>query len=362
MNTIIKEILDQIINAGFEAYLVGGYPRDYYLSIKTDDYDITTNATPEELKLIFPKANFENAHYGRVTIENLEETIEITTYRKEENYHCHRFPQTVVFVKTLKEDLLRRDFIINTLCMDAQENYIDLLNAKKDLDDKIIQTVGNANQKIEQDALRILRAIRFASTLNFKLTPELVEAIRKNKDNLKDLSYFRKKEELNRIFVSKYVKKEIPLLKELEEPLEIYGLEHVNVDTSLLGIWAQLDFSPKYEFSRNERKGIEKIRILLEEDILDPFVLYTYGHYYCGIASEIKGIPKSKVLEAYQNLPIHHRTEIALSPKELERLVSKEMIGTVYDDLETQILKGSLENLKVFLKKYVIQKYNRRKQ
>lgn len=361
MNIVIKTILKKITDFGFEAYLVGGYPRDTYLGLKTNDYDITTNATPKQLKKIFPKANFSNAKYGSITIKNLDYFIEITTYRKEEEYLLHRFPQKITYVKTLNEDLLRRDFTINTLCMNEHGEYIDLLGARNDLEKKIIRVVGNTHNKIEQDSLRILRAIRFASNLHFRLDLDLQEAIKHYKNNIKELSYFRKKQELDRIFIGPNADYGISLLSNLEEPLEVYGLEKLNLNTSILGIWAQLDFSPKYEFSRNERKEIEKIRQLLKEDLYDPFILYTYGHYYCSVAAEIRNMSKNKILELYQNLPIHHRTEIAINVKELEILVSREMIGSVFEDLEIQILKGSLDNVKLLLKKYIIKKYRRRK-
>ena len=123
-----------------------------------------------------------------------------------------------------------------------------------------------------------------------------------------------------------------------------------------------LKFSSKYEFPSKEKKSIEIIKTILGKEVLDPFLLYQYGHYYISIAAEIKGISKNSVLELYQDLPIHHRSEIALTSKELEKMVSKDMISKVYEDLEEQILLGNLENLKIFLKKYIEGKYNRRKE
>lgn len=363
MKKIIKETLIKIKRAGYEAYIIGGYPRDYYLGKNTEDYDITTNAKPEELKKIFPQADDSHSKYGVIILKEKDCILEITTYRKEENYQRHRFPETIYYVDTLSEDLLRRDFIMNTLCMDENENFIDLLGARDNIDQKIIKVVGNVEQKIEEDAVRILRAIRFASTLNFRLDEELKDAIKKYKKNVKELSYFRKKEEIEKIFLSDYAEYGISLLEEfkLEEELEIDGFNQLNVHTSLLGIWAQLEYSSKYEFATKERKSIDIIRKLLEKNTLDPFLLYKYGYYYAFIVAEIKGEDKNKVLEFYQNLPIHHRSEIALTPKELEKIVPKEIINKVYEDLEMQILSENLENLKIFLKKYIVQKYDRRK-
>ncbi len=364
MKEIIREVLIKIKNAGYEAYLVGGYPRDYYLGKNTDDYDITTNAKPEELKMIFPHADDSDSKYGKIILKEENSMFEITTYRKEENYQNYRFPKDISYVDSLYEDLMRRDFIMNTLCMDENGNFIDLLKAKDDIDKKVITVVGETDKKIEEDAIRILRAIRFASSFNFTLSEELEKAIKKYKKNIKELSYFRKKEELNKIFLSDYAEYGISLLKkfELEEELEIERLDKLNIHTSLLGIWAQLKFSSKYEFPSKEKKSIEIIKTILGKEVLDPFLLYQYGHYYISIAAEIKGISKNSVLELYQDLPIHHRSEIALTSKELEKMVSKDMISKVYEDLEEQILLGNLENLKIFLKKYIEGKYNRRKE
>lgn len=195
-------ILKEIDSSGYEAYLVGGAPRDTYLGLEVTDFDICTNATPEELETIFPNLDMRFKHYGNVVLKR-KNTYEITTYRKEYSYLKHRRPSKVEYVNSLLEDLQRRDFIINTLCMDKDGNFVDLLGAKKDLDDRIIRTVGDANEKFEEDALRILRAIRFASTLNFALSKEVKEAILQNKQYLNDLSEERKKEELQKISSTK---------------------------------------------------------------------------------------------------------------------------------------------------------------
>lgn len=360
MEQILKNILQKLKTAGYEAYAVGGYPRDYYLGLKTNDFDITTNARPEDVKRIFPHADDKDKKYGKVSMRQEDYTIEITTYRTENSYSKHRKPIQITYTNDLKTDLYRRDFIMNTLCMDADGKWVDLLGAMDDIRHKRIRTVGDANIKIEEDALRILRAIRFATTLDFELDDDLKAAIQLYKENLRQLSSFRKQEELKRIFESKNVEKGIHLLKEIEAQLDLSGLDTLNPHTSYLGIWAQLTYS-NYEFSKSEQKEIEKLRTLLHEDILEPHILYQYGHYYCSVVAEIKGISKKHIIDAYQALPIHHRDEIAISSKELEQLVPKQMIKTVYQDLELQILSGNLENLKVFIKKYIVKNYNGRK-
>lgn len=246
--------LEQIETFGYEAFLVGGAPRNAYLNLPITDFDICTNATPEELSKIFKHLDRKFEQYGSVKLKENETCYEMTTYRKELSYISHRKPNQIMYVNSLKEDLQRRDFVMNTLCMNQKGEYVDLFNARKDIDDKIIRTVGEPNHKLEEDALRILRAIRFACTLNFQLDDSLKKAIQKNKRYLKDISYERKKEELEKIFPTK---KGISLLLEfgLEEELELPNLTKVK-SHNLKDIWKELDVFDKYPFSKKEKAMI----------------------------------------------------------------------------------------------------------
>ena len=190
------QILKLIQERGYDAYLVGGYPRDKYLGRDTNDIDICTNMPNEYLEELFHVTKTE---FLSSVIEFHNHTFEITRFRKDSNYEHHRFPKTVAYVSHLRDDLKRRDFIMNTLCIDADGNYVDMLGAKEDLDHKIIRAVGNPFEKLEEDALRILRAIRFACQLNFKIEKTLEEAILKNKHLVFVLSYRRIEQELTKI-------------------------------------------------------------------------------------------------------------------------------------------------------------------
>ena len=172
------EILKILNKNKFEAYIIGGYPRDLYLGNKSTDIDICTNAKYKDLKKIFKE--IKDNKYGSYKLKYKNQEYEITTYRKESKYLNNRFPKTK-YTKKLTKDLKRRDFIINTLCIDRYGSYIDLKNAKKDLDEKIIRLIG-PKTKIKEDALRILRAIRFATLLNFRIDKKLDQAIEKYKE------------------------------------------------------------------------------------------------------------------------------------------------------------------------------------
>lgn len=210
------EILTIIENNGYEAYIIGGYARDLYLGINNLDIDICTSAQFEELLDIFSANQIIYNNFGSMVLNYNNYSFEITTYRKEYKYEKNRFPKKIEFVNSLKEDLKRRDFIINTLCIDKFGNYIDLMGAREDLDKKIIRCVGNTDEKIHQDSLRILRAIRFATKLNFKLDNKLKETIKKNGYLLLNLSSRRKENEINKILNDNNKNYGLKLIKELE--------------------------------------------------------------------------------------------------------------------------------------------------
>ena len=213
MEETVVKILKEINNHGYEAYLVGGYPRDRYMNIYSTDYDICTNADIDILKSFL---NVEKVEFLSSIVKEDNKVFEITRYRKDLEYKNHIYPKKVVPANSLIEDLQRRDFIINTLCMDADGNYIDLLNARNDIDNKIIRTVGNADDKICEDILRSLRAVRFATVLNFTLDEDLKKAIKKHRDLIKLLSVNRINKEIDKILNSKNKHYGISLLEELD--------------------------------------------------------------------------------------------------------------------------------------------------
>lgn len=185
MYKIALKILTKLNNMGYEAYIVGGFARDKYLGVFSNDIDICTSATPDTIKKYF-KIIKDNSKFGSVIIKENNFEYEITTFR-EDRYQDSRYPK-VSFVKDLEKDLERRDFIINTLCIDKNGDYVDKKGAIYDLDHKIITCVGNPNIKFNEDPIRILRAIRFASKLGFSLSDDINYAIDKQKSKLKNLS------------------------------------------------------------------------------------------------------------------------------------------------------------------------------
>lgn len=351
------EILNRFYENGYKAYIVGGYVRDSLLNIKTSDIDITTNAKPMEIKKIFPDCRIKSDCYGAVIIKYKNYHFDVTTMREEMEYLDSRHPSSVIYVNDLEKDLLRRDFTINALCYDKDGKLIDLINGKQDLDKHIIRTIGDSNKSFSDDALRILRAIRFASLLDFKLSDEVVKAIIENKHLLKKLSSARKKDELDKIFGSKKAYEGIKLIKELGlvDALNLTNIDRVKDYSDIVGIWAMIN-TDAYNFSSSEKELIEKINIVYEMDNLDNKVLYQYGMYVNILAGINKGIDKKQIIEKYENLPIKNKDEIEISAKEICEIYKRSpgaFISDVYHDLENKILNYEIENNNFSIKEYL---------
>ena len=364
LNNALK-LLKEIDNKGFESYVVGGFVRDYLLGIESNDIDICTNATPKDIKEIFKDRCLPGDDYGSITVVIKNVNYEITTFRKDIGYSDNRHPNEIKYIDSLEEDLLRRDFTINTICMDKDGYIIDHLGGKKDLDSKIIRAVGDSLEKFREDSLRILRAIRFATILDFNLDEDTFEAIKKTKGLLANLSYNRKKDELDKIFTSPNFRKGIRLLLDLglDKELEIPNLYKVldSDVTSSIGIWSILNVGDKYPFNKNEMDLIDNVNKVIELDNLNPSVLYKYGLYVNSVAGKIKKDDIKRITETYNNLIIKSRKEINITAEEIMAILNREpgeYLKDIYDDLEEEILYNRLENVKTSISKYIKDKYS----
>lgn len=360
LNVALK-VIEEIEQHGYKAYIVGGMVRNHLLGIPSNDVDITTNATPMEIKDIFTEAE-PSEDYGAVTVTLKGIKYEITTFRREDSYLDHRRPSKIEYIDDLEEDLKRRDFTINTMCMDSKGNIIDYLGGQDDLDARIIRSVGDADKKFNEDALRMLRAVRFAAILDFDLDKEVVEAIEKNKHFLRDLSYQRKKEELDKIFSSPNSSKGLKLLDDLglDDELEIHNLSKVGSVNSSIGIWSVLDYADKYPFSSNEKELIKSIRCAVEQNNLDPMTLYKYGLYANSVAGSIKNIDIKDITESYNNLVIHGRKELNITSDEIMNLLNREpgeYMSEIYKDIEHAVLYKTLSNTREDILAYINSNY-----
>ncbi len=211
-----KIIINVLKNHGYQAYAVGGFVRNFLLGIPVLDVDVTTSATPEQILEVFKdyKVYLTGIKHGTVTVNAGGENIEVTTFRVDGEYSDSRHPDTVKFVTDIKGDLLRRDFTINAMAYDG-ETLIDLYGGRKDLEDKIIRAVGEPTKRFQEDALRILRALRFSSVLDFEIEKETAQAMLENKHLLKSVSIERVFSELNKILLGRGVERVLTKYKEI---------------------------------------------------------------------------------------------------------------------------------------------------
>lgn len=202
-----RGILKKINEAGFMAYLVGGSVRDHLMGKKPYDFDIATNALPEDIKAIFPDTRDTGIKHGTVTAIVDEVKYEITTFRADGEYIDGRRPGSVNFINDLNTDLSRRDFTINAIALDAEGNMIDPFEGKKHIDEKKIQTVGDPDSRFDEDSLRMIRAVRFSCQLGFEIEPVTLKAIKNNRKKIRNVSRERITDEIIKIVNSRHVEK-----------------------------------------------------------------------------------------------------------------------------------------------------------
>jgi len=206
----IKNVLERMDRNNFEAYLVGGCVRDMLRRVEPMDWDIATNANPEEIQRVFPDSFCNNA-FGTVTVSG----VEITPFRTEEKYSDKRHPDKVEWAKTIEEDLSRRDFTVNAMAMKVDLKVIDPFKGKRDLEKKMVRAVGKAEDRFGEDALRMMRAVRFATVLGFKIEKKTLKAIKENLTWIGVISKERIRDELMKIITSSRAAEGIELLREL---------------------------------------------------------------------------------------------------------------------------------------------------
>lgn len=360
MDKIIKNILLKIEDEGFEAYLVGGFVRDYLLGRKTYDVDICTNALPAQLHKIFPNSNNSNK-YGGFNLKVKHYNIDITTYRKEIKYE-NRKPTFVVYISNLLEDLKRRDFTINAICMDESEKILDPLNGMADLQNRKITLIGDILNKLTQDPLRILRAIRFSTILDFDIDINLYQAIKDNVNLVSTLSKQRVKDELNKILLSDNYKKGLKLIKDLKLD-EVLGLKYdiVIKCSDINMMWAQIETN-KIPFTKVEKNYIIKLKELMVGGVINQYTLFKYGLYLNSVASEYLGIDKKYINKLYKKMPIKNEKDLNISSNDImENLKIKPgiVIKNIKNHLIKKVLQQEIKNDRKVLIKYIVMNQKR---
>lgn len=200
------KIIEKLEKSGHEAFFVGGCVRDVLMGRTPGDIDITTSASPDEVMSVFEKTYPTGINHGTVTVAEAGITAEVTTYRSEKGYRDFRHPDGVEFVSDIKEDLARRDFTINAIAYNPTRGILDVFGGQKDIENKIIRCVGEPERRFSEDALRMIRAVRFSAMLGFEIEPETLAAIQKNAHLAKNISKERIAVEFEKTVLGKFAR------------------------------------------------------------------------------------------------------------------------------------------------------------
>ncbi len=212
---LAREIIDRLRGLGHEAYLAGGCVRDMFLGTTPKDYDVATDALAEQIKASFPDSVAVGAKFGVVLVRSGSAQVEVATFRREHDYLDGRRPESVSFTRSAKEDAQRRDFTINGLLFDpVEEKYHDYVGGRKDLESRLIRAIGAPAERLAEDKLRILRAVRFAARLRFDIESKTMEAIQAHCDEIGEISAERIRDEMNRILTEGGARRGFELLNE----------------------------------------------------------------------------------------------------------------------------------------------------
>ncbi len=346
-------VLNKIVEAGFEAYFVGGSVRDRVLGLTVNDVDIATSAMPNEIKEIFKRTIDIGIEHGTVMVLENGESYEITTFRTESTYKDFRHPDSVTFVRSLTEDLMRRDFTMNAIAMDIKGNLIDPFGGLLDIDKRIIRAVGKPEERFQEDALRMMRAVRFAAQLDFEIEGNTLLSIRQNAQLLTNIAIERIQVEFEKLLTGEWyfvglaamIKTDLylycPKLADKKQAL----LTLIDRSTSFQNVrqaWAYLllkidehqmdqSFNPRtflkaWKLSNQLIKEsitiYEALVIRLERGYLNEWEIFHLGIQFSLEVEDLmeqEGLKQEHllVLERYDNLPIKEKEELSVSGNDL---------------------------------------------
>ena len=382
-------VMKQLVDAGYEAYFVGGSVRDMLLHKPISDVDIATSATPQEVKEIFSHTVDVGIEHGTVMVIHHKEGYEVTTFRTEEGYEDFRHPDKVTFVRSLEEDLKRRDFTINALAIGIDDQLMDFFDGIGDLERQCLRCVGDAKERFNEDALRMFRAVRFVGQLGFQIEEKTKNAISLLKMNLSKVAVERMKVEFEKMIQSSFRKEALQLFVETglyqacplfdgKDEILLKLAEFPLKEMSVLQAWIlfidELNLSDKEvtHLLKSWKSSNEQIRDVLvgyktyrarKEEEWNFFFAYACPYEVaCEVEALLIAQDKStsmKGLEAtYHSLPIRSMNDIHLNGHDIIRILKLDkkgpIIGQVLKTVEKMILEQSISNDTEVLETYVL--------
>ncbi len=378
-----KKLMAKLHKFGYEAYIVGGFVRDYLLGKTNSDIDIATNATPDIVKAMFKRTILTGIKHGTVTVIYNGAHYEITTYRTEGAYINNRKPEEVYFVSSLEEDIKRRDFTMNAIALSIDGKIIDYVNGREDIKRKLIKAVGDPYLRFSEDALRMLRAFRFVSVLGFSIDNHSKLAIIKHGHLVKNISYERILKEIEYIIKGPYMLNAVDSLIELSfnNHLPIFSggfftihktriiPEDLTEFLAICAVTSSIEEILTLPISNQIKKDISLVYEMYNLDIchFSPLVLFRNGLKSAFITNKLNVFLKNKadnareINEIYEAMPIHKVCDLAFKGEDLIKIFKDKKpgswIGEIIDDLCLKVLLGELTNEKDVLQKYVFDKY-----
>ncbi|MGT2895776.1 CCA tRNA nucleotidyltransferase [Streptococcus entericus] len=372
-------ILEKLQAAGYEAYFVGGSVRDALLDRPIHDVDIATSAYPQEVKSVFPRTVDIGIEHGTVLVLDGETGYEVTTFRTEDVYVDYRRPSGVTFVRSLEEDLLRRDFTVNAFALDSSGQVIDLFEGLADLDHRLLRAVGVPAERFQEDALRIMRGFRFAASLGFTLEPATFGAMAELVPLLAKISVERVFIEFDKLLTAPFWQAGLTsliascaydFLPDMAE--KGAALETLRDDftegyqfTSSEQAWAALllalnirdikAFLKKWKTSNDFQKAVDQLVSAYSERLrAEPSrqLVYRYGKDCLLLVEDLrqaKGLSSQPALiqQLDEELPIHSKQDMAITGRDLIQdfgIKPGPQLGDILDELERAIVAGEVEN------------------
>ena len=367
-------VLERINQAGFEVYFVGGCVRDMLLQRPLHDVDLATSAYPQEIKQIFPQTIDTGIEHGTVTVIYQKKAYEITTFRTESGYQDYRRPDKVEFVRSLKEDLKRRDFTINALAMNAQGEIIDLFAGMADLQQRQIRAVGVAADRFHEDALRMLRAVRFQAQLNFTIEKQTLAGIKTNAALLSHIATERIREEFIKLMegcnrqaglISLYqtqLYRFCPGLATYDFPKILqFAAGQITDEATVWSFLAYLGklkraqvrpFLRQWKVANNNIKLVQAAIELLDNYQGSNWQLYIAGQAATATAAQVLRLTRQQelaeqLIEQYQDLPLKSPHQLAINGQQIMQVLNLSpgpQIGQYLKQIQQAIVAGQLVN------------------